>query len=194
MHRTPSPPRQALIILDMISEFGFPGWQRVLREARHIAPAIARLRQRADRAGIPVIHVNDTGEDWESDQTAFLDRCGAPNARGSEVARMLRPREGHYFIFKPKHSAFYATPLAPLLEKNSIGEVILTGMTSHQCVLFTAMDAHVREFLITVPSDCIGAPTRQQTSKALFMLREAVRARTPRSSALRLTGRARRRG
>jgi nicotinamidase-related amidase len=192
MKRASQRPRQALIILDMISEFGFPGWQRVLHEARRIAPAIARLRLRADRACVPVIYVNDTGGDWESDQTAFLDRCSAPDARGREVARMLRPGTGHYFIFKPMHSAFYATPLAPLLEKNSIGEVMLTGMTSHQCVLFTAMDAHVRELRITVPADCIGAPTRQQTSKALFMLREAVRARTPRSAAVRLSRPARR--
>jgi nicotinamidase-related amidase len=192
MSQTPRRPRQALIILDMISEFDFSGWQQVLHEARRIAPAVARLRQRADRAGVPVIYVNDTGEEWESDQTAFLERCSAPDARGRDVAQRLRPRPRHYFIFKPRHSAFYATPLAPLLESMAIGEVMLAGMTSHQCVLFTAMDAHVRDFRIVVPSDCVGSPTRRQTSQALFMLREAVKARTPQAAAVRFAGRARR--
>ena len=178
--------KQALLILDMISEFDFPAWRPVLKAARRIAPAIARLRERARHAGIPVVYVNDMRGDWESDQTAFLRRCGAIRSRGREVTAMLCPRNEDYFIFKPKHSGFYSTPLAEFLQVKSIEELILTGTTSHQCVLFTAMDAYVRDYRVVVPIDCIAASTQRQTRQALFILKESLRARTPRSSSLKL--------
>jgi nicotinamidase-related amidase len=31
---------------------------------------------------------------------------------------------------------------------------VAPGITAHQCVLFTAMDAHVREYELIVPRDC----------------------------------------
>jgi len=177
--------KKALLILDMISEFRFPDWKPVLAVASRIAPAIARLRERARQAGVPVIYVNDMQGDWESDQTAFLERCGSAVARGKGVTRTLCPDARDYFIFKPKHSGFYSTPLATLLELNSIEELILTGTTSHQCVLFTAVDAYVRDYRIVVPVDCIGAATPLQTKQALFILKESLRARAPHSSGIR---------
>jgi nicotinamidase-related amidase len=183
---TKAHPRQALLVLDMISEFDFPEWQKVLKAAGRIAPAIGRLQQRARNAGAPVIYVNDTRGDWESDQTAFLNRCKADHARGRAVVEIVCPRPEDYFIFKPRHSGFYSTPLQTLLELKSIEELILTGTTSHQCVLFTAIDGYVRDYRIVVPSDCIGAPTAAQTRHALFILKQATRARTPHSSGLRL--------
>jgi nicotinamidase-related amidase len=178
--------KQALLILDMISEFEFPDWEPVLRAARRIAPAIARLRERARVSGIPVVYVNDMRGDWETDQSAFLERCGADRARGKSVTEALCPEPDDYFLFKPKHSGFYSTSLAEFLQVKSIEELILTGTTSHQCVLFTAMDAYVRDYRIVVPVDCIGAPTPVQTRHALFILKESLRARTPRSSSIRL--------
>ena len=175
----------ALLILDMLSEFRFPDALRLLPSALRIAPRIARLRAHARASGMPVIYVNDTRGKWESDQTAFVKRCREPGARGSEIARQLQPAPEDYFIFKPRHSAFYATPLKELLERLEAATLVLTGQTSHQCVLFTAMDAYVRKFSLVVPPDCIGAPTAAHTRHALFILEEALKARTPLSASLR---------
>lgn len=178
--------RQALLVLDMISEYRFEDWQPVLRAARKVAPAIARLAQRARTVGVPVIYVNDMAGRWESDQQSFVGRCSAQRARGAEVTRLVAPQAGDSFIFKPKHSGFYATPLAQLLQTSGVQELILTGTTAHQCVLFTAMDAYVRDHVLVAPTDCLAAPTTQQTRHALFILREALRARTPLSRSVQL--------
>ena len=178
--------RRALLILDMISEFQFVDWKPVLAAARRVAPRIARLRARANSSGIPVIYVNDTRDAWESDQTRFMKRCLAPGARGQDVAQQLAPAGRDWFMFKPRHSAFYATPLGEILDQLQVRELILTGLTSHQCVLFTAMDAYVRNFTVAAPRDCIGAPTSAQTRHALFLLEEALQARTAASTNLRL--------
>jgi nicotinamidase-related amidase len=133
-----------------------------------------------------VIYVNDATGTWEADRTKLLQRCLAPAARGRDVVRQIAPADGDVFIFKPRHSAFYATPLAEMLGRMRVEELILTGITSHQCVLFSAMDAHVRNLELTVPQDCIGAPTARQTRQALFVLREALQARIVPSPRLRL--------
>jgi nicotinamidase-related amidase len=177
----------ALLILDMVSEFRFPDGASVLRGARRPARAIARLKARARAAKVPVIYVNDTAGKWESDPRAFVQRCKQPNARGRDVVELIEPDlDDDYFMFKPKHSAFFGTPLQSLLQQLRIRRLILTGTTSHQCVLFTAMDAHVREYELSVPADCIGAPSRVETRHALFIAEHALRAQIASSGRVRL--------
>jgi nicotinamidase-related amidase len=171
-------PRTALLILDMLSEFRFPDAARVLRGAKQAAPAIARLKTRAQRANVPVIYVNDTAGKWESDPRGFVERCKSPQARGRDVAEQIEPDLSRdYFMFKPKHSAFFGTPLESLLGQLGIRRLVLTGVTSDQCVLFTAMDAHVREYQLVMPGDCVGARSRRETQHALFIAEHALRAR-----------------
>jgi nicotinamidase-related amidase len=177
--------KRALLVLDMISEYRFPQWQLLLKDTARIAPAIQRLAHRARAAGVPVIYVNDTGNEWESDQWEFIDRCASDQARGRDVVKSVIPYAEDYFLFKPRHSGFYSTPLAHLLDSLSIDEVLLTGTTSHQCVLFTAMDAYIRDYRIVVPPDCIGAPRAIHTSHALFILKQSLRAHTPHASGIR---------
>jgi len=177
--------RLALLILDMISEFDYPDGDRIVRSARKVAPNIARLRQRAHAARVPVIYVNDTAGIWESDQKAFVARCRRIGARGHEIAEQLAPTSHDYFMFKPRHSAFFGTPLQSLLERLGTSKVIVTGLTSHQCVLFTAMDAHVREYQLIVPSDCICAGAAADTKHALYVLAHALNAKVGSSRGLR---------
>jgi nicotinamidase-related amidase len=170
----------------MISEFRYPDGERIVRSARKAAPNIARLRERAHAAGIPVIYVNDTAGNWESDQKAFIRRCkNNPASRGGELAELLAPAPEDYFMFKPRHSAFFGTPLHALLKQLNVGRLIATGVTSHQCVLFTAMDAHVREFDLVIPSDCIGAGSVADTKHALYIFSHGLKAKIGSSRKLR---------
>jgi len=173
------------LVLDLVSEFEFDDGRKILAAAKRIAPRISRLKARANAAEVPVIYVNDTAGKWESDRTSFVERCLAERARGRKMVRRIAPSPKDYFMFKPKHSAFYATPLVELLEELAAKELILTGLTSHQCVLFTAMDAHIRGYKVVVPRDCIGAAIPAQTRYALFVLKEALQAKTPASSSIR---------
>jgi nicotinamidase-related amidase len=176
----------ALLILDMVSEFRYPDARRVLRGARRPAHAIARLKARARAANVPVIYVNDTAGKWESDARAFVQRCKGPTALGREVVELIEPNlDQDYFMFKPRHSAFFGTPLQSLLEELGISRLVLTGTMSHQCVLFTAMDAHVREYELIVPADCVGATSPKETRYALFIAGRALNASTPLSARVR---------
>jgi nicotinamidase-related amidase len=185
MPRKQRHPRTALLILDMISEFRYPDAGRIMRGASKVAPNIAALRKRAHEAKAPVIYVNDTAGKWESDQKAFIQRCMAPGSRGRDIAMLLAPEPHDYFMFKPRHSAFFGTPLHTLLDRLRVRRLITTGITSHQCVLFTAMDAHVREFELIIPADCIGAGAAEDTKHALYIFSHALMAKISGSRQLR---------
>jgi nicotinamidase-related amidase len=175
----------ALLILDMISEYRYPDGERIVRSASKAAPNIARLRDRAHAAKMPVIYVNDTAGKWESDQKSFIDRCLQPESRGRKIAQLLAPTPEDYFMFKPRHSAFFGTPLHALLQRLKVDRLIATGITSHQCVLFTAMDAHVREFKLIIPSDCVGAAAAADTKHALYIFSHALMAKVSSSRQVR---------
>ena len=186
MTRKRREPGTALLILDMVSEFRFPDAERVLRGARRPARAIARLKARAVSANSPVIYVNDTAGKWESDPRSFVQRCVAPDAPGRDVVELIEPDLARdYFMFKPKHSAFFGTPLHSLLGQLGVRRLVVTGVTSHQCVLFTAVDAYVREYELIVPADCIGSGSRDETRHALFIAEHSLRARVANANRLR---------
>jgi nicotinamidase-related amidase len=44
-----------------------------------------------------------------------------------------------------------------LLERLGVSRLVLTGVSTHQCVLFTATDAYVRDFELVIPRDCVAA-------------------------------------
>lgn len=180
-----------LLILDVISDFRFPEGSQVVKAARLIAPRLARLKAKAAAAGIAAVYVNDNPGRWRSDLPALLAQARGPASRGAEVVAQLAPQARDYFILKPRHSAFYATPLEVLLTHLGAKRLILTGLSSHQCVLFTATDAHVRNFELIVPRDCIGAAATADTRFALKYFASVLRANTRASDRLRLSQRAR---
>jgi len=170
----------------MISDFRFPDGAAAARAARRIAPRVVELRKRVHDAGFSVIYVNDNPGKWRSDGPALIRHALSERSLGAEVAAMLKPGEDDYFILKPRHSAFYATPLELLLEHMGARRLILAGFSSHQCVLFTATDAHVRDFELVVPSDCVASPSAGQTRFALKYFQDALHAKVAPLASLRL--------
>ncbi len=164
----------ALIILDMLSDYRYSGGMDLLPAAQRAARRIADLKRRLRTQRIPAIYVNDMHGHWESDQATFLRRCLEGPPQVASLIEKILPGPEDYFIFKPRHSAFFATPLQELLSSLAVNTLILTGLTSHQCVLFTAIDAHVRKINVTVARDCIAAASTAATRHALFILEHAV--------------------
>lgn len=111
-------------------------------------------------------------------------QCAAAS-RGGRVAALLQPDERDYCLLKTKHSAFFDTPLDTVLEALGARRLILTGTTTPQCILFTATDAYVREYELSVPSDCVVALTPQQQRVALYFLRNILAARVCRANLMR---------
>jgi nicotinamidase-related amidase len=107
-----------------------------------------------------------------------VTRCLEEDCRGKQVTRLLHPEDDDYFVLKPKHSGFYATPLELLLNVLEARRVIITGVAGNNCVLYTAADAYMRNFDLAVPADCILSIDPDSNRAALDQMSETLKADT----------------
>lgn len=157
----------ALLLIDVINPLDFEGGERLLPQALEAAGAIERLRRRARDAGVPVIYVNDNFGRWQSNFEAIIEACLDEGARGRPLAERLRPEEDHYFVLKPRHSAFFRTALDTLLGHLGVRRLVLTGFSGDVCVLMTAMDAYMRGYGLAVPEDAVASVEPAENRHAL---------------------------
>ena len=176
----------ALILIDVINDLDFPEADDLLRYARPMARKLLRLKQRAKKAGIPVIYVNDNFGRWRSDFRRQVSHCLRENSRGHEIVALLQPDEDDYFVLKPKHSGFFSTTLDTLLSYLGVRKLILTGIAGNFCVLFTANDAYMRDYDLIIPSDCTVSNTAEENRQALALMKKFLKADTRPSAKLRL--------
>ena len=147
----------ALLLIDVLNDLEFTGGERVLPWAERLVRPVRSVRAKAHRAGIPVIYVNDNFGLWRGNVRDVYAHCTRKDARGKDVTRALKPAAKDYVVLKPRHSAFFATPLLPLLESLKTRRLLLAGMATNLCVLATAHDASMHRFPIVVLSDCCAA-------------------------------------
>jgi nicotinamidase-related amidase len=178
--------RAVLLLIDVINRFEFDGGQALFRAARPVARRIVALKERAARAGMPVVYVNDNFGRWRSDFRAIVDHCLRNDARGRDIVRRLAPTAQDYFVLKPSNSAFYASVLETLLRHFGAETLLLTGVATDNCVLFTAHDAYLRGFRLFVPRDCVAAETSARNTRALQIIARTMKADTRPSGRLRL--------
>jgi len=175
----------ALLLIDVINALDFPEADELLPHALAAARRIAALRERARKAGIPCVYVNDNFGRWRSDFREVVKACSAQGVRGRPLVDLLRPAEDDYFVLKPKHSGFFSSSLELLLEKLGSRELVLAGFAGNICVLFTANDAYMRDFKLYVPQDCCASNSPHDNEHALRQMRLLLKARTEPSELLR---------
>lgn len=176
----------ALLVIDVINDLAFSGGEKVLPWAEKMAGRLGKMLKTCRSADVPVIYVNDNFGLWQSDFAQLYRHATRSTARGKNVVRKLKPGKKDFFILKPKHSAFFATSLVPLLEHLGVDKLIITGIATNLCVLFTAHDAHMHEYKITVLSDCCCAESDFDHNTALDQLKRFLGATVKRADELKL--------
>jgi nicotinamidase-related amidase len=166
----------ALLIVDMINDLEFPDAERLLEPAVAAARNTAALRTRCAERGIPVIYANDNFGRWRSDFRQLIDHVRNDGCRGKPLAELLHPGPDDYFVLKPKHSAFYATTLHTLLQYLGTKRIILAGLTTDMCVLFTANDAYMRDYQVYVPGDCVAQIPSPDNKQVLDYIERVLKA------------------
>ncbi len=166
----------ALLLIDLINHFEFPGAEALLDAARPVAAVAAHLKQRCVAHRIPVIYVNDNFGRWRSDLHGLVRHCRRPQAVGREIVELIRPSPNDYFVLKPQNSAFYSTVLETLLRHLGVRTLVLCGLTTDNCILFSAHDAYLRKFELFVPRDACTAETALAHRRALELIARTTKA------------------
>ena len=143
----------ALVVIDMLNTYDFEDADALAASAEKVVPNLAKLVERASDEGVPVIYVNDNYGDWNSSAEELVAR--ALDGKHPELIEPIKPPEDAKFVIKARHSAFYGTPLEYLLRTEGIDRIVMTGQATEQCILYSALDAYVRELEVAVPRDAV---------------------------------------
>jgi len=160
--------RRALIVVDMINTYDHEDAERLRESAKDVVPVLGKLVKRARDEGAPIIYTNDSFGQWRSDHRALVDEALA--GEHASLVEPLVPDDEAMFVVKARHSIFYETPLEYLLGQEEIEDVVLTGQATEQCVLYSALDAHIRHIPVVVPRDAVAHIHEDLAEAALRMM------------------------
>ncbi len=152
--------RPALLVIDMQNDFVMPGSRLYNAGGRALIPAINRLAEAARVAGVPVVWVmqgHRPGQvDFGREGDVSPPHCVEGTA-GAALAEGLAPQPGDLTVVKRRYSGFFGTDLDQLLRCLDCDRVVLAGINTDGCVLATALDAHARDYGLTVVADATSA-------------------------------------
>jgi nicotinamidase-related amidase len=165
----------ALVVVDMLNPYQHEDAEALAVSVAEIVEPLAGLIHRArDRDGIDVIYVNDNYGVFTASRDDIVRQ--ALDGAHPDLIKPIVPDAGWPFLEKVRHSAFYATSLEYLLTRLEAKKIILTGQVTEQCILYTALDAYVRHFDVTVPSDAVAHIDADLGRAALRMMQRNMRA------------------
>ena len=175
----------ALLLIDFMNPLDFDGADALAPHAVEAAKRAQALRERMRGDGAPIIYANDNFGRWESDFDAVVESCIARGGASAEMATLLAPQKGDRSVLKPRHSAFFGTPLEFLLDELDVDRLVLTGLAADSCIMFTAHDAYLRGYRVIIASDAVASERSESTERALQQMRTSLKARVLRVSELR---------
>jgi len=160
--------RDALLVTDMLNDFLRPGAPLEVPEARRIVPALRRRIARARRSGELVVYLCDAHKKGDAEFT----RMGWPphavqGTPGAAVVSALSPAPGDVVAEKKTYSGFHRTALDAVLRRNGVRRLTLSGCVTNICILYTAADAAMRGYEVTVDERCVAGLSRRSHDFAL---------------------------
>lgn len=136
----PTRPTDALVLVDVLADFGHSEGPRLFDAYRSAVPALKRSIHAARGADIPIVYANDDFGTWSGSREAVL-REAVRRAPEPGLITAVAPTEADAFLVKPRYSAFDHTPLDLLLEELGTRRVLLAGTATEMCVAQSAIDA-----------------------------------------------------
>lgn len=149
--------KKALLIIDMLNDFvREDGALYIGNAGRKIIPVIAELAADARSKGWPVFYICDQHRPDDLEFKMFPPHC-IIGSEGARVCDELVPEERDLIIPKRRYSGFYGTELDLALRERGIEEIILVGVCTNICVLYTAADARMRNYRAVVVKDGVAS-------------------------------------
>jgi nicotinamidase-related amidase len=165
--------KSALIVIDMINTYDFEDTDKLVPSVRETLPCMVDLVERAKESDVLTVYVNDNYGAWHLDRAGLVEQALAGGH--ADLVEPIVPAGDVDFIVKARHSIFYQTPLEYLLRQEGIERLILTGQVTEQCVLYSALDAYIRHFGVTVPPDAVAHIHEDLAESALKMMERNMR-------------------
>jgi nicotinamidase-related amidase len=161
-------PKTALVIADMLNDYDHEDGDALAESVKEQLAQIVEARDRAADAGTLIVFVNDNHDEWQAGKDELIEK--ALNGKHPELVEPIAPRDPVPFIAKGRHSVFYQTALDHVLRSSDVQHIVLTGQVTEQCVLYSALDAYIRGYDLTVPRDAVAHIDPDLAKAALSMM------------------------
>jgi nicotinamidase-related amidase len=161
----------AVLVIDMLNSYEHPDAEQLTPNVEKIVAPLADLIGRAAESDdVDLVYINDNYGDFTA-QFSDLVRSACDGARPDLVDPIVPPKESRV-LTKVRHSAFYSTALAYLLNRLETKRLVLTGQVTEQCILYTALDAYVRHIPVVIPTDAVAHIDADLGQAALKMMQQ----------------------
>ena len=165
--------KPAINIVDMLRdnvEIGAPF--SIGEEGREIIPRLQELLRIGRKHGVPIIFANDSflPNDFTSQGEIFQGEIEPHCIRGTtgaEVISELQPHDSDIVLPKRRFSAFFKTDLDITLRQLGVDTIVVGGISTPVCVMFTVIDGICNGFKAILLDDCCAAHKREIHDKAL---------------------------
>jgi nicotinamidase-related amidase len=165
--------QKALLVVDMLNDFVLEGAPLRIPAASDIIAAIKRRIGNARNRGIPVVHICDAHDPDDREFEVWPPHAVA-GTRGAEVVDELKPAAGDIRVAKKRFSGFYQSELDEALSRLGASHLMVTGLVTNICVLYTVADARCRDYRVTVFRDSVAALDPESHAFALKQMEEVL--------------------
>ncbi len=139
--------KKALLIIDVQNDY-FENGKFPLWNTRTVLENIKKAITKAQAHNIPVVLVQHI----DSSHSAGVFAQGTEGANIHEDILKMLPDAP--IVTKAYADGFYKTTLAQTLDALHVGELIICGMMTQNCVLFTALSKNAEKYSLTVLAEC----------------------------------------
>ncbi len=164
------PRRTAVVVVDMQNDFVKPEGKLYVPAAQEAIAPIARLLEKARRAGMLIIYTQDLHGEDDPEYRIWGEHVKA-GTWGADIIPELAPQPGDEIVPKPRYDAFYASRMEDVLRVHKeVDTLIITGTVTNICVLHTAGSAALRWYRVIVPKDGVAALNAFDQEAALHQI------------------------
>lgn len=143
-----------VLVVDMVRGFLEPGHNLYCGDdARKIIPNVQRLLREEQATGSHIIYICDNHDPDDQEFKTFAPHC-IRGTRETEVIPELSEFPGE-IIPKQRYSGFFGTSLEQRLQELRPEKIIICGVCTDICVMYTTADARNRDYQVEVPADCV---------------------------------------
>ena len=165
---------RALLVIDMLKDFIEPDGKLTCGPAgAGIVPSVKALLDEFRAKDEPVLFIADRHMPADKEFDMFPEHClqGSP---GGEIVAELAPREGERVIYKRRYSAFFGTDLDLTLRELGAAELVLAGVCTNICILYTAADARMRGYRVIVFPEAVASFDSHAHAFALEQMKDVL--------------------
>jgi len=146
----------AVVVVDMLRGFLEESYPLYCGDkARRIIPNIRRLLERELAKGSKIFFTCDQHDPDDLEFRIFPAHCIA-GTKEAEIIPELSDYAGDVIPTK-RYSGFFNTALGDKLEELDLEKVVVCGVCTDICVMYTVADAHNRDYAVEVPADCVAS-------------------------------------